>query len=336
LEDKSALPIKIIDGRKGNRADLAPSPLALEWLDRKNAAGALDTTQLKPVEARKEDARITELFLGKPEAVDKIENHKIREGVHDIPVRVYWPKMSIEDEELYPIIVFFHGGWWVCGNLEIYDEMCSMLANRSEAIVISVDYRLAPEHKFPRGLEDCYAATKWAFENAKFLEGDEDTIIVAGDSAGGNLAGAVTLMAKEKKGPPIAAQVLIYPVSDLTSDMSKYSMDKFGPSNEEKEWFGRLYVKNELEMRNPLVSLPYGNLRGLPSAIVVTAECDPLREQDLELVKKLEQSGVKTILLDYPGMIHGFMQLPSFFPDGREAIEKVASEIKMIYIENEM
>ncbi len=180
---------------------MAPDPKAQEWLERQTAAGALDITQLEPVKARKEDARITELFLGTPEPVDKIENHRIREGLDEIPVRVYWPKITEDDEELYPIIVFFHGGGWVCGNLEIYDEMCSMLANRSESIVISVDYRLAPEHKFPVPLHDCYAATKWAFENAKFLEGDEDTIVVAGDSAGGNLAAAVALMAKEKNGP---------------------------------------------------------------------------------------------------------------------------------------
>ena len=199
---------------------MAPDPKAQEWLERQTAAGALDITQLEPVKARKEDARITESLLGTPEPVDKIENHRIREGLDEIPVRVYWPRLQRTMKKLYPIIVFFHGGGWVCGNLEIYDEMCSMLANRSESIVISVDYRLAPEHKFPVPLHDCYAATKWAFENAKFLEGDEDTIVVAGDSAGGNLAAAVALMAKEKNGPQIAAQLLIYPVTDLASDLS--------------------------------------------------------------------------------------------------------------------
>jgi len=322
----------------GISSELAPDPKALEWLDRQTSAGVRDISELEPAEGRKEDARMTELFLGKPEPVEKIENHRIREGLSDIPVRVYWPKITGEqaDKELYPMIVFFHGGGWVCGNLELYNEICAMLANRSESIIISVDYRLAPEHKFPTPLNDCYAATKWAFENAKYLEGDQDTIVVAGDSAGGNLAAAVALMAKEKNGPLIAAQLLIYPVTDLTSDMTKYSKDKFGPSKEAMEWFGRYYVKSDSEMKNPLVSPAYGDLRGLPRAIVVTAECDPLREQDLEFAKKLEQSGVKTLLLDYPGMVHGFMQLPSFFPNGREAIERVAAEVKKIYVENEM
>lgn len=318
---------------------MAPGPKALEYLDRLNANNAQDISELEPVDARAEDFRITMLFLGKSEPVEKIENHVIHEGLAEIPIRVYWPKISSEEkdeQDLYPIIVFFHGGGWVLGNLDAADELCSMLSNRSESIVISVDYRLAPEYKFPQPLHDCYAATKWAFENAKFLEGDEDTLIVAGTSAGGNLAAAVSLMAKEKKGPQIAAQLLIYPITDLTSDLSKYSKDKFGPSKEAMEWFGQHYVKNESDMQNPLVSPAFGNLNGLPHAIVVTAECDPLRDQDLQFEKKLEQSGVKTILLDYPQTIHGFMDLPTFFPEGREAIEKVATEIKKIFVENEM
>jgi acetyl esterase len=317
---------------------LPPSPKAIEYLQISTKAGALDPTKVEIAEARIDDARVTKLFLGKPEQVEKKENHKIREGSTEIPIRVYWPKITEkeDDEELFPIIVFFHGGWWALGNLELYDEMCSMLANRSESIIISVEYRLAPEHKFPAGLHDCYAATKWAFENAKFLNGDQDTIMVAGDSCGGNYAACVPLMAKEKNGPPIAAQILLYPMTDMTDPMSKYSMDKFGPSKEQKDFFGDYYVRHESEYRDPLVSPVLGDLHDLPRAIVVTAEYDTFRDMNFEFAKKLEQSGVKTLLLDYPGMIHGFMQLPSFFPDGRDAIEKVASEIKKIYVENEM
>ena len=166
--------------------------------------------------------------------------------------------------------------------------------------------------KFPQPLHDCYAVTKWAYDNAKFLEGDQDTIIVAGSSAGGNLAAAVALMAKEKNGPPIAAQLLIYPITDMTSDLSKYSKDKFGPSKEAMDWFGMHYVKNDSEFVNPLVSPIFGNLNELPQAIMVTAELDPLRDQDLRYVNKLEQTGVKTLLLDYPATVHGFMDLPTF------------------------
>jgi acetyl esterase len=303
-----------------------------------NSIGALDITTLPPIVGRDEDFRTTKAFLGEPEAVEKIENHTIRESLTDIPIRVYWPKISGEedDEDLYPIIVYYHGGGWVLGSLDAYDEMCSMLANRSESIVISVDYRLSPEFQFPDPLHDCYTAAKWAFDNAKFLDADQDTILVAGDSAGGNLAAAVALMAKEKKGPQIAGQILIYPITDVTADLSKYSNDKFGPSKETMDWFYAQYLKNDSDAKNPLASPMYGELSELPPAVMVTAELDPLRDQDLLYAKKLEQGGVKTTVLDYPGMIHGFMQLPSFFSQGRDAIEKTASEIKRMYVENEM
>ncbi|HYB03410.1 MAG TPA: alpha/beta hydrolase [Nitrososphaerales archaeon] len=318
---------------------MPPSPKALEYVDRQNANNIKDISELEPVDARAEDFRATMLFLGKSEPVEKIENHVIHEGLAEIAIRVYWPKISNEEkdeQDLYPIIVYFHGGGWVLGNLDSTEELCCMLSNHSESIVISVDYRLAPEHKFPRPLHDCYAATKWAYDNAKFLEGDQDTIIVAGSSAGGNLAAAVALMAKEKKGPPIAAQLLIYPITDMTSDLSKYSKDQFGPSKEAMDWFGMHYVKNDSEFRNPLVSPIFGNLNELPQAIMVTAELDPLRDQDLRYLNKLQQTGVKTLLLDYPSTVHGFMDLPSFFPEGREAIEKISGEIKKIYVENVM
>jgi len=332
------LPIVIIIKRAESANEMTASPRALEWLEKQNSLGARDITELTPAEARAEDERTSLPFLTKPEPVEKIENHKIREGLTEIPVRVYWPKITEDEDEqdLYPVIVYFHGGGWVVGKLDLYDELCSMLANRSESLVISVDYRLAPEHKFPAAMHDCYSATKWAADNAEFLEADKDTIVVAGDSAGGNLAAAVSLLAKERNGPQIAAQVLIYPVTDLTSDVSKYSKDKFGPSKEAMEWFGREYVKHDSEMKDPLVSPQYGDLHGLPQAIVITAECDPLRDQDLEFVKKLEQSGVKTKLMDYPGMIHGFVQLPGYFQEGKDAIEKIAYEIKTLYIGNEM
>jgi acetyl esterase len=318
---------------------LPPSPRALEYLNRQTSNNVKDISELDPVDARAEDYRATMLFAGKPEPVDKIENHVIHEGLTEIPIRVYWPKIpdqEKDEQDLYPIIVYFHGGGWVLGNLDSVDEICSMLSNQSESIVISVDYRLAPEYKFPQPLHDCYGATKWAYDNAKFLEGDQDTIVVAGSSAGGNLAATVALMAKQKKGPPIAAQVLIYPITDMTSDLSKYSKDPFGPSKEAMDWFGMHYVKEDSEYRDPLVSPVFGDLSGLPEAIVVTAELDPLRDQGLRYANKLEQAGVKTLLMDYPATVHGFMDLPSFFPEGQEAIEKVANEIKKVYVENVM
>jgi acetyl esterase len=247
------LPIEIIIKRAQSANEMTASPRALEWAEKLNSIGARDISELTPKEAREEDERTSLPFLTKPEPVEKIENHTIREGLSEIPVRVYWPKSTGDEQDMYPIIVYFHGGGWVVGKLDLFDELCSVLANRAEAIVISVNYRLAPESKFPAGLHDCYSATKWVADNAEFLEGDRDTIIVGGDSAGGNLAAAVSLMAKEKNGPQIAAQLLIYPITDLASDLSEYSKYKFGLSKGIMDWFGRNYLKHDSEMKDPLV-----------------------------------------------------------------------------------
>jgi acetyl esterase len=312
------------------------NPRSDEFVEKTNALNAIDITLLDPVAARVEDKRVTVPFLSPPEPVDKIENHLIQQGSHQIPVRIYWPKVADEEEEreLYPMLVFFHGGGWVLGDLDISDEMCSMLCNRSASIVISVDYRLAPENKFPRPVEDCYAATKWVASYAEYLEGDRDSIIVAGESAGGNLAAAVCLLAKDRGGPELAMQVLIYPITDLSADLSKYSKYKYPCGKEIMDWFIDHYLENSSETKNSLASPVYGDLTGLPPAIVVTAEYDPLRDQDLAYAEKLEQSGVKTQVLDYPGMIHGFVQLPGFFAEGKDAIEKIASEISKLYVDN--
>jgi acetyl esterase len=311
-------------------------PQAEEMVSKAEALGYTDIILLDPPKARNEDARVTGSFLTVPEPTEKIENRVIKEASAEIPIRVYWPKSSGEnvDKEFHPMVVFFHGGGWVLGNLDLYDELCSMLCNRSASTVISVDYRLAPEFKFPVPLEDCYAATKWVASHAEYLGGDEDSIIVAGDSAGGNLAAAVCLMARDKGGPDIAMQVLIYPVADLSADLSKYSKDKFGPSKEAMDWFIKHYVRDNRDLIDPLASPMEGDLQALPPALVISAEYDPLRDQDLAFAKKLEQSGVKTQLLDYLGMVHGFVQLPGFFADGKEAIEKISSEINKMYVEN--
>lgn len=315
---------------------MPPSPRALEMLQKLEAIKAKDISTLDPIEARREDLRTTLPFLGTPEPVERIENRILREEGSKIPARIYWPKIEKEEDELdlYPLIIYFHGGGWVLGMLDEYDEICSMMANRSEAIVVSINYRLAPEHKFPAAVHDCYEATKWIAENAKLFEGDEDTIIVTGDSAGGTLSIDVCLTAVANGEPHIAMQVPICPVTDLSRDLSKYSKDKFGPSKESMDWFINYYINHESDIHNALASPQYADLKGLPYTIMISAELDSLREQELDFVKKLEQSGVKTRILDYPGMVHGFMTLPSYFEEGRDAIEKVASEVRRIYVEN--
>lgn len=220
------------------------------------------------------------------------------------------------------------------GKLDMFDEICSMLSNRSDAIVVSVDYRLAPEHKFPVPIQDCYSVTKWVADKANILEGDRDTLVLAGDSAGGTLAIDVSLMARKEDGPQIAMVVPICPVTDISRDMSRFSNDRFGPSKEVMDWFITRYVGHESDLRNPLASPVFADLSGMPYTVLITAELDPLKEQEIDFAMKLEQSGVKVKRLDYPGMIHGFMTLPGYFDEGRQAIEAVGSEVRNFHVEN--
>ena len=316
---------------------MPPNQRSIEALEKLSQLHAVPIENLDPVEARKEERRTTLPFLTPPEPVDRIENRIIPDRLNQIPVRIYWPKIT-EDEDvqdLSPITLFFHGGGWVLGSLDLYDELCCMLSNRSESIVVSVDYRLAPEHRFPAAIHDCYDATKWVAENASDLEGDEDTIVVAGESAGGTLAIDTCLLARDRGGPQLALSVPIYPVTDLARDLSKYAGDKFGPSKEAMDWFISHYIESDSELRDPLASPQYADLRGLPTTMMITAEFDPLREQELDFAERMKESGVKFDLRDYPGLVHGFVSLPGYYPEGRQAIEAIASEIKRIYVENE-
>jgi acetyl esterase len=184
-----------------------------------------------------------------------------------------------------------------------------------------VDYRLSPEHKFPAALEDCYAAVSWASSIAEELRGDAGRVVVSGDSAGGNLAAAVCLMARARGGPKIALQLLVYPLVDLTRSMRNYAGKDYGPTPVEYDWFVRNYLENSEDTRNALASPLLGDLAGLPPAAVVTAQYDTLTEQADEYCLKLRKAGVKVTKKEFKGMTHGFWALPGYFDSGGEAIE---------------
>lgn len=291
---------------------------------------------LTPDEARKEDLRTSLPFLGVPEQVKRIENRILVEDGNSIPARLYWPRNELSKgrEDHLGMLMYFHGGGWVVGQLDQFDEVCSKLANCSGAIVISVDYRLAPENKFPAAIDDCYLATKWAERNAKSIGGDSSKIIVGGDSAGGTLAIDTCLVAKRNGGPRILMQIPICPVTDISRDMKKYSNDKYGPSKESMDWYISQYIRNDLDLSDPLASPQFADLNGLPYALMITAGLDPLREQELDFTKKLSECGVNTSLLDYSEMVHDFAVLPSYFEEGREAIEKAGLEMRLMFKEN--
>src|SRR5881397_1593802 len=213
---------------------------------------------------------------GEGEAVARVESRTVPGPRGEIPVRVYTPEGCAP----FPVLVYFHGGGWVTGSLETHDGLCRHLANAAGAVVASVDYRLAPEHPFPASGEDAYAATRWVAANAAVIGGDAKRIAVGGDSAGGNLAAVVSLMARDRGGPAIALQLLVYPVTNHAYDTASYreNADGYLLTRDSMVWFWNHYLRSDRDGADPYASpLRAPNLAGLPPAVVVTAEFDPLR-----------------------------------------------------------
>ena len=220
-------------------------------------------------------------------------------------------------------LVYFHGGGWVVGSLESADASCRALANRSRCVVISIDYRLAPETKFPGAVDDAYAATRWVADNAADLRIDPTKIAVGGASAGGNLAAAVALVARERGGPKIAFQLLTVPVTELSSKAASHRefAEGYGLSAADMTWYGTHYVRTPADADDPHASVLRADLRGLPPAFVITAECDPLRDDGEAYADRLRALGIAARYKRYAGMFHGFMSFPHVLPEGAEAFE---------------
>jgi acetyl esterase len=262
----------------------------------------------------------------------KIENRTVPGPGGALPVRFYSPG---SDGPL-PVIVFFHGGGWVAGDLDTHDAVCAALAHRADAIVVSVDYRLAPEHVFPAAADDAFAATCWVVEEAATFGGDGKRVAVAGDSAGGNLAAVVCLRAREepKTGPAIAAQVLVYPVIDRNFETTSYRecAEGYGLTRESMMWFWNLYVPDDKDSCNPLAApLRAESLVGLPQALVVTAEFDTLRDEGEAYADRLEAADVPTQRTCYPGMIHGFFRHTYDFDSGGAVLDETASFLRRAF-----
>lgn len=248
----------------------------------------------------------------------------------DIKVRIYTP----EGEGPFPLFVYYHGGGWVIGDLETADASCRMLANRTERVVVSVDYRLAPEYKFPIPVEDSFAALKWVKENASEINGNAFKIVVGGDSAGGNLSAAMTLLSHEEKGPKIEAQILIYPVTSLTYDTKSYFefQEGFGLDRDLMIWFGNYYIKGEEDAKNMLAApLEAENVSGLPPAYVITAEFDVLRDEGQAYAEKLRKAGVQVEAICEEGLVHGYFTNMAVFSDRiKTSISNIAEFLNKI------
>jgi acetyl esterase len=295
---------------------------------RKLKNAGIGPNQMETVEDSRNRLRTVVKLMGRPSSgLADVREIRVEGPEGSIPVRIYMPKKKSPSDDKPPIVLFFHGGGWILGGLDTSEEPLLMLCDLSGAVIVSVDYRLAPEYIFPSGLEDCYISAVWAANSARALGCDPRKLVVCGESAGGNLATAVCLLAKERKGPKIAFQILIYPNVDMVRDMSEYSGSEFGPTPAELKWMIGLYLRRVRDVNSPLVSPILGELRGLPPALIFTAENDPLREQDKDYARKLRQAGVRARVVDYAGAVHGFWNFPNHFDSGDDAVRKAATVV---------
>jgi acetyl esterase len=252
------------------------------------------------------------------------------DGCGEIPVRIYYPLEPDATDFGAPLIVYLHGGGFVVCDLDSHDACCRRLANGVGAIVVSVDYRLAPENRFPAALDDAWAATQWVAAHGAELGGDAGRLVVAGDSAGGNLAAVVCMIARDRGGPPIAFQVLIYPVVDQRRKPSA-SHARSAPgvlTIEHMRWFTEQYLGPDGDRLNVLASPILADLAGLPPAHIVTGEIDPLCDEDEEFARLLRAAGVATTVRRYAGMFHGFFNLPDDVPTAEQANTDVCAVVR--------
>lgn len=297
-------------------------------LDQAAASGAKPFHTMTPGEARQAINALLEAFKGTPAPVAKSERREIAGPAGRIPVQIYTP----EGKGPFPVLVYFHGGGWTIGEVASWDPFCRSLCNASGCVLMAVEYRLAPEHKFPAGPEDCYAAADWAAKNAASIGGDPKRIAVGGDSAGGNLAAVVSLMARDRGGPNLAFQLLIYPATDAALDtpsQEQFKEDGYILSRQDMVWFWGHYLRNEDDKSNPYACpAEASDLDGLPPALVVTAGFDPLRDEGENFAARLQDAGVKCECVRYEGVTHGFVLFGTVLDEGRKAIADIGSALR--------
>lgn len=270
---------------------------------------------------------------GEPEEVAAVEDRQIAGPGGILPLRIYTPLDA--DEGPLPALVYFHSGGWVFGSIEAHDPICRALANAARCRVISVGYRLAPEHKFPAAPEDCYAATCWVATSAQELAIDATRIAIGGDSAGGNLAAAVALMARDRQGPALCCQIIIYGETDYfepgTASYQTYA-EGYGLSRASMISFWLDYLAKPEDANHPYASpLRASSLSDLPPALVITAEYDPVRDEAELYARRLQEAGVPAQLSRYQGMIHSFFRMFTRFTQSRQALEEVASTLRKFF-----
>jgi acetyl esterase len=300
-------------------------PLVKGFLDQLADTPGPKIFELSPVEGRALFAAMMELVGPKDEPVGKVENLAMPAPHGDIGLRCYTPVAA--DAGPLPALAFFHGGGFVIGDLDTHDGICRQLVNEGEFKVIAVNYRLAPEHKFPAAVEDAYAAIQWIEANAAALGVDPNRIGVGGDSAGGGLAAVTAQLAKARSGPKLAFQLLMFPVTQIGGETRSrrefalgYFLDK--PT---LDWFFGHYGADAADLRaSPLHSTDF---RGLPPAYLMLGGFDPLRDEGMEYADKLRAAGVRVQVADYPDLVHCFIYMQSVLPQARAAVVAAARSV---------
>ncbi|HEV7735220.1 MAG TPA: alpha/beta hydrolase [Candidatus Binatia bacterium] len=299
-------------------------PQARALLDQMAAMGGAPLSSM-PVEGARQLMNALASMQGAGEAVAHVEDIRIPGPGGDIPARLYRPA-----GDALPLLVYFHGGGWVIGSLESHDALCRTLANAAGCAVLSIDYRLAPEHRYPAAADDCYAATVWAVANARALGTDPARVAIGGDSAGGNLTAVTALRACDQGTPALRFQLLVYPVTDHRYDTASYRENAEGYllSRTDMVWFWDHYLGTN-DGTEPYASpLRATNLAGLPPALVITAGFDPLRDEGEAYAERLKKAGIPVTLTRYDGMIHGFFGMGAQLDEAKRAIGQAATALR--------
>lgn len=307
-------------------------PDAAAVLNAFREAGRPPYETLTPKEAREFYLAGRVVSHPEPPEMASVQNSTIPGPGGPIPVRTYTPKQLRKHDGLAPALVFFHGGGWVIGDLDSHDVVCRTLARDGEMIVISVDYRLAPEHKFPAAVDDAIAATKWVSQNAKSLGIDANRISVGGDSAGGNLSAIVAIDARQN-GPKIQGQLLIYPATDFAMTHPSHSEPETSCllTHTVIRWFRDHYLTSLADGENWKASpARVTDLKQLPPAYVLTAGADPLRDEGDEYAKRLESAGVPVTWKTYPGQFHGFITMGKLLTKANGALKEMGDWLKKL------
>jgi acetyl esterase len=303
-------------------------PKIREFLDSLAAEGGKAAELSTPREVR-----ASALSKWRPEFLGNVPKsgsvmQKYFTGPHaDLPINIYTPA----GEGPFPAIVYFHGGGWVAGTIEMTEAQHQLVGEACGAVVVSVNYQKAPEHKFPIPFDDCYATLEWVRQNSEALNVDRKKIGIAGESSGGNIAAGIALKSRDCNGPKIAFQILIYPVTDHKFDYPSMidNAKGYALSAEAMKWYWKQYINNADDLENPYCRpMAAKDFSNLPSTYLITADLDPLRDEGFEFSKKLEIAGNTVIYKNYPSLIHGFLLMQGFLPEAQQAVKEIAEVVK--------